>query len=815
MRLAPAKHLAARIAALAAGQPVHKQFIAETRGIDDEKRTCTFKITTGSVDRDNDTISPKGWDTGDFMKNPVVLWAHDYSMLPVAMAIDLVPTETGLESTAQFPPKGLHPFADTVFEMVKLGMLNATSVGFRPLEFTRDEERGGLNFVRQSLLEWSIVPVPANAEALIVARTAGIDVEPLQEWARKVLKLTNPQGETVPEDLSVTPNCPACGLSLDSQTICEGCGWRGPLAEPLNHPHNVPSASATIPIEKHIPSAVMAKRVASPRVIRGGYAVVDAGDDPIRWNRNLSKAFDVAGEPAEPSRLEYAWAARYLDTPVQNISVSCTEVASARLGSYLSAYQECLGAWTIEATRRLTEGGREVPPESETIQLNSLNERSFLVSGTRFMCRQDGVKIVSKVERHWFGLAITNYCRQEQSAVLAEWVARVNQRSSEINYLKGEAFTLSGEFLDRGNLDWPALFLEPEKEKVLRRTVERINQDGENMESRGLMMMGPPGTGKTLTGRVMMRQADTTFIWVSARDFYRMGSFGSFTYAFDIAAQCAPSIIFFEDVDNWISSTEVDLLKTEMDGLKRRKGIQTVLTTNFPELIPDALIDRPGRFHDLLELDLPTEAVRTRMLASWAPAANETERAAIAQATEGMSGAHLRELVNFASTVTREENLEISAALARALEKINEQRELVASLREAPDYRPGRAVRRAIGTTMAYVAKRGRVLSAANESLIRAASDNMSRASSELGTVLQQLESQPQTEIQPDASDSKAIAIELADEDVMFEVEDDGEAEFNPTELRDVLAEVIRAEVAPIVRQQTQHALLLARGRVD
>jgi hypothetical protein len=181
------------------------------------------------------------------------------------------------------------------------------------------------------------------------------------------------------------------------------------------------------------------------------------------------------------------------------------------------------------------------------------------------------------------------------------------ERASQLNYLKGEAFTLSGEFLDRGNLDWPDLFLPPEKEAVLRRVVDRINDQGEDMESRGLMLMGPPGTGKTLTGRVMMAQADVTYIWISARDFYRSGAFGAFTYAFDLAAECAPSILFFEDVDSYITGNDtIDLLKTEMDGLKRRKGVQTILTTNFPELIPDALIDRPGRFHDLLELALPT-----------------------------------------------------------------------------------------------------------------------------------------------------------------------------------------------------------------
>jgi hypothetical protein len=31
----------------------------------------------------------------------------------------------------------------------------------------------------------------------------------------------------------------------------------------------------------------------------------------------------------------------------------------------------------------------------------------------------------------------------------------------------------------------------------------------------------------------------------------------------------------------------------------------TILTTNFSEQLPDALIDRPGRFHDVPNFDLP------------------------------------------------------------------------------------------------------------------------------------------------------------------------------------------------------------------
>src|SRR5882762_6308107 len=117
-----------RLTAIMAGEQVRKEFIASTEkgAVDEQSRTVKFTITTGGVDRDNDTIDPKGWDVAEFMRNPVVLWAHDYSQLPVARAIDVVPTGDGLQSTAQFPPKGVHPFADTVFDLIAGGFLNAS-----------------------------------------------------------------------------------------------------------------------------------------------------------------------------------------------------------------------------------------------------------------------------------------------------------------------------------------------------------------------------------------------------------------------------------------------------------------------------------------------------------------------------------------------------------------------------------------------------------------------------------------------------------------------------------------------------------------
>jgi HK97 family phage prohead protease len=171
------------------GFGLRKQFVLEeVKQVEGEDDTLQFTISTGSVDRDSDTINPDGWKLENYLKNPVVLWAHDYQGLPVAKAPATWVENGKLKSRAQFTPKDLYPFGHLVYQLYKQGYLKATSVGFNPLKWQFNEERKfGIDFLEQELLEYSCVPVPANPEALIDAKAKGIDLVPLKEWAERVL----------------------------------------------------------------------------------------------------------------------------------------------------------------------------------------------------------------------------------------------------------------------------------------------------------------------------------------------------------------------------------------------------------------------------------------------------------------------------------------------------------------------------------------------------------------------------------------------------------------------------------------------------
>lgn len=178
---------ATEVAALRAAQKtglfpkVRREFETEIKALDDS-RQLDFTISTAAVDRYGDTVAVDGWKLENFRKNPVVLWMHDNSMLPVAKASNIRIEDGKLKARAEFTPPELARFNDTVFAMLKGGFLHATSVGFIPTKYNFVDDparRFGIDFLEQELLEFSIVTVPANPEALIEGR--GIVGEPAPE----------------------------------------------------------------------------------------------------------------------------------------------------------------------------------------------------------------------------------------------------------------------------------------------------------------------------------------------------------------------------------------------------------------------------------------------------------------------------------------------------------------------------------------------------------------------------------------------------------------------------------------------------------
>jgi HK97 family phage prohead protease len=169
---------------------LRKQFVSDIEVQDD--RSVKFIITTGDADREKDVIDPNGWEVSNYLKNPVVLFAHDYDSLPVARTVSLKQQDDKLIAVAEFASAELNPMAERVFQMLKQGFLRGASVGFRPVAYTFNDARGGVDFAKQELLEFSIVPIPANAQALMAAGLSDDDTTLITGWAKDVLARFDP-----------------------------------------------------------------------------------------------------------------------------------------------------------------------------------------------------------------------------------------------------------------------------------------------------------------------------------------------------------------------------------------------------------------------------------------------------------------------------------------------------------------------------------------------------------------------------------------------------------------------------------------------
>ncbi len=137
-------------------------------------------ISTKSPDRGGDRVNPRGGHFDNYMKNPVVMWIHDYrgqtpsAGIPIARCPSIEVTDEGIiSSEPEFLPGD--PFADRVKNAWERGFLKTASIGFAPLVDPKKNELGGYDYDDWELLEWSLAPIPMNAEAMRIAKAQGFE----------------------------------------------------------------------------------------------------------------------------------------------------------------------------------------------------------------------------------------------------------------------------------------------------------------------------------------------------------------------------------------------------------------------------------------------------------------------------------------------------------------------------------------------------------------------------------------------------------------------------------------------------------------
>jgi hypothetical protein len=229
------------------------------------------------------------------------------------------------------------------------------------------------------------------------------------------------------------------------------------------------------------------------------------------------------------------------------------------------------------------------------------------------------------------GLLVQAVARHEDTA--RQMLARLRTLMHEHDVFRKQVITIEADrrggrqvvFLERPQMDERELVLpEGALERIERHVVgpsrhrDALLARGRHL-GRGLLLWGPPGTGKTHTVRYLTsRLTETTVIILSGPSLGLVGAFGN------LARRLAPSVVVLEDVDlvaqertfgpHGASNPALFELMNEMSGLAEDADVAFVLTTNRPDALEPALAARPGRVDLAVEIPLPAEEERRRLL---------------------------------------------------------------------------------------------------------------------------------------------------------------------------------------------------------
>ncbi|MCS7122809.1 MAG: AAA family ATPase, partial [Candidatus Micrarchaeota archaeon] len=177
--------------------------------------------------------------------------------------------------------------------------------------------------------------------------------------------------------------------------------------------------------------------------------------------------------------------------------------------------------------------------------------------------------------------------------------------------------------------------------------------------ARGILLFGPPGTGKTFFLKATAGEFKLPFIYISGSEILKEGferGAAKIKEIFNLARERAPSIVVIDEIETIApartgSNPLVGQLLQELDGLRDRKGVFFMATTNLPQYIDPALL-RPGRIDKIIYVDLPNLDVRRELLdRHLGKFVDRNTIDQIARLTEGFSHA---DIVNLCENIKRE-----------------------------------------------------------------------------------------------------------------------------------------------------------------
>ncbi len=191
---------------------------------------------------------------------------------------------------------------------------------------------------------------------------------------------------------------------------------------------------------------------------------------------------------------------------------------------------------------------------------------------------------------------------------------------------------------------------------------------------KGILLYGPPGTGKTLLAKAVATESEANFISVKGPEFLSKWvgeSEKAVREVFRKARQAAPAVIFIDEIDavapvrgmdlgTRVTERVVSQLLTEMDGLEELHNVTVIAATNRPDMLDLALL-RPGRFDRLIYVPVPDRDARKEIFKihlRGKPLAEDVDIDALAERTEGYTGADIEAVCNEATILALREYIQ-------------------------------------------------------------------------------------------------------------------------------------------------------------
>jgi len=133
-----------------------------------------IRITTPAADRVGDRVMPRGARTDAYLKNPIVQYGHNYddpwATIGKTNALDV--SDDGIVADFTLRPAANDADPQTIVRLLWAGKwLRSSSIGLLPHKAIPNDA-GGNDYPDWELLEWSLVPVPMNPQALSMALKA-------------------------------------------------------------------------------------------------------------------------------------------------------------------------------------------------------------------------------------------------------------------------------------------------------------------------------------------------------------------------------------------------------------------------------------------------------------------------------------------------------------------------------------------------------------------------------------------------------------------------------------------------------------------